>query len=157
MRLLYINIPRLVLIAIFSFMCLIMGKSYFTFAQPEDGTGLTFTNLKVSIAESPALASELVEQAQDISALYEHHIITTALQSMRVLERVKDVPEVTMATNDMANFPSAEHSLYPNYLTKRYSQYQYTVDSNGIVDINTASPAVVCDLEFVENYFESIE
>ena len=157
MRLLCINVPRLVLIAIISFSCLIMGKSHFTFAQPEDGMGLSFTNLKASVAESPASASGLIEQAQDISALYEHHIITTALQSMRVLERVKDVPAVTAATNDMANFPSAEHSLYPHYLTKRYSQYKYTVDSNGIVDINTASPTMVCDLEFVENYLKSIE
>ncbi len=157
MRLLYINVPRLVLIAIISFACLIMGQSYFTFAQPEDGTGLRFANLKVSVAESPALAPDLIEQAQNVSALYEHHIITTALQSMRVLERVKDVPAVTNATNDMANFPSAEHSLYPHYVSKRYSQYKYTVDSNGIVDMNTTSPTMICALEFVENYFESIE
>lgn len=157
MRLLYVNVPRLVLIAIISFSCLILGGSYFTLAQPEDGTELRFTNLKVSAAESPDLASGLIEQVREISALYEHHVIMTALQSMRVLEGVKDVPEVTMATNDMANFPSAEHSLYPHYVTKRFSQYQYTVDSDGIVDINTASPTVVCDLEFVENYFKSLE
>ena len=157
MRFLYINVPRLVLIAIISFSCLIMGKSYFTFAQPEDAMEPSSTNLKASVAASPALVSGLIEQAQEVSALYEHHIITTALQSMRVLERVKDVPAVTMATNDMANFPSAEHSLYPYYVTKRYSQYKYTVDRDGIVDINTASPTVVCDLEFVENYFKSME
>jgi len=136
---------------------LILGKSYFTFAQPEDGTELRLTNLKVSVAESPDLSSGILEQAREISALYEHHVITTALQSMRVLEGVKNVPAVIMATNDMANFPSAEHSLYPHYVTKRFSQYKYTVDSVGIVDINTASPTMVCDLEFVENYLKSIE
>ena len=157
MRFLYINIPRLVLIAIFSFSCLIMGGSYLTFAQPDDGMELSFINLKLSVSESPASALSLIEEAREVSALYEHHIVTTALQSMRVLEGVKDVPAVTAATNDMAIFPSAEHSLYPHYVTKRFSQYKYTVDSDGIVDINTASPTTVCDLELLENYFKSIE
>jgi len=157
MRLLYVNVPRLVLIAIISFSCLILGRSYFTLAQPDYGTELRFTNLGGAVAESPELSSGLIEQARQVSALYELHVLTTALRSMRVLEGVKDVPEVTLSTNDMANFPSAEHSLYPQYVTKRFSQYQYTVDSDGIVDINTAAPTVVCDLEFVENYFKSLE
>lgn len=157
MRILYINVPRLVLIAIISFACLLMGRSYFTLAQPDNSMELSFMNLKMSINESPASALGLIEEAREISALYEHHIITTALQSMRVLERVKDVPAVNIATNDMANFPSAEHSLYPYYVTKRFSQYKYTVESDGIVDVNTASPTTVCDLEFVENYLKSIE
>ena len=157
MRILYINVPRLVLIAIISFAFLIMGGSYFTFAQPDDSMELSFMNLKMSINESPASVLGLIEEAQEVSALYEHHVITTALQSMRVLERVKDVPAINIATNDMASFPSAEHSLYPYYVTKRFSQYEYTVDSDGIVYINTASPTTVCDLEFVENYFKSIE
>ena len=156
MRFLYINVPRLVLIAIIP-LFVILGKSYFTHAQLEDGMELRFTNLKLSVTGSPSLSSSLIEQAREVSALCEHHIITTALQSMRVLEGVKSVPEITTATNDMANFPSAEHSLYPHYVTKRFSQYKYTVDSNGIVDINTATPTVVCDLEFVENYLKSIE
>ena len=157
MKFLYINIPRLVLIAIFSFSCLIMGGSYLTFAQPDDGMELSFMNLKLSVSESPASALTLIKEAREVSALYEHHIVTTALQSMRVLEGVKDVPAVTAATNDMASFPSAEHSLFPQYVTKRFSQYKYTVDSDGVVDVDTASPTMVSDLEFVENYFKSIE
>ena len=157
MRLLYINVPRFVLIAIISLLFLIMGRSHFTFAQTENGMEFSFASLKMSVAERPAVSSGLIEEVQEVSALYEHYIISTALQSMRVIERVKDVPSVSMATNDMAKFPSAEHSLYPHYLTKRYSQFKYTVDSDGIVDIDTTSPTIVCNLEQIENYLNSIE
>ncbi|HET6477882.1 MAG TPA: hypothetical protein VFF92_02245 [Dehalococcoidales bacterium] len=157
MRLLYINVPRFVLIAIISLLFLIMGRSHFTFAQTENGMEFSFVSLKMSVAETPAVSSGLIEEVQEVSALYEHYIISTALQSMRVIERVKDVPSVSMATNDMAKFPSAEHSLYPHYLTKRYSQFKYTVDSDGIVDIDTTSPTIVCNLEQIENYLNSIE
>ena len=157
MRLLYINVPRFVLVAIISLSFLIMGWSHFTFAQTENGMEFSFASLKMSVAERPAVSSGLIGEAQEVSALYEHYIISTALQSMRVIERVKDVPDVSMATNDMAKFPSAEHSLYPHYLTKRYSQFKYTVDSDGIVDIDTTSPTIVCNLEQIENCLNGIE
>ncbi len=157
MRLLYINVPRFVLIAIVSLSFLIMGRSYFTFAQTENGMEFSFASLKMSVAETPAVSSGLIEEVQEVSALYEHYIISAALQSMRVSERVKEMPDVSMATNDMAKFPSAEHSLYPHYLTKRYSQFKYTADSDGIIDIDTTSPTIVCNLEQIENYLNSIE
>ena len=157
MRLLYINVPRFVLIAIVSLTFLIMGRSYFTFAQTDDGMEFSFASLKVSVAETPVVSSSLIEEVQEVSALYEHYIISTALQSMRVIERVKDVPDVSIATNDMANFPSAEHSLYPHYLAKRYSQFKYTADSDGIIDIDTTSPTIVCNLEQIEDSLKYIE
>ena len=157
MRLLYINVPRFVLITIISLSFLIMGRSYFTFAQTENGMEFSFASLKVSLTETPVVSSSLIEEVQEVSGLYEHYIISTALQSMRVIERVKEVPAITVATNDMAKFPSAEHGLYPHYLTKRYSQFKYTVDSDGIVDIDTTSPTIVCNLEQIENYLDSIE
>jgi hypothetical protein len=144
----------LVIISLFS---LILGSSHFTYAQPDDGMGFSFINSKASIAESQALSSGLVEKAQDISALYEHNVISSALQAMRVIEGVKTVPTVSLATNDMANFPSVEHSLYPHYLTKRYSQFKYTVDGAGIVSIDTASPTTVCHFEQIEEYLKYIE
>ena len=157
MRLLYINVPRFVLIAIISLSFLIMGRSYFTFAQTENGMEFSFASLKVSLTETPVVSSSLIEEVQEVSGLYEHYIISAALQSMRVIERVKEVPAITMATNDMTKFPSAEHSLYPHYLTKRYSQFKYTVDSDGIVDIDTTSPTIVCNLEQIENRLNNIE
>ncbi|MBU2535049.1 MAG: hypothetical protein KKD83_02640 [Chloroflexi bacterium] len=157
MRVLFIHVPRVVFIVIISLFFLILGKSYFTFAQAENGMEFSFLNSKMLIAESPALSSSLIEAVQDISARYEHNIITSTLQSMRVIEGVKAVPAVTLATNDMANFPSAEHSLYPHYLTKRYSQFKYTVDRDGIVGIDTASPTIVCDLEQIEDCLKYIE
>jgi len=157
MRFLYINVPRLVLVAIISFFFITVGRSYFTFAQPGDTVEFSLLNFKAPISEPKALSSDLLEEVQEISALYEHYVISTALQSMRVIEKVKDVPAVTLATNDMAMFPSTEHSLYPHYLTKRYSQFQYTVDCNGIVGIDTTSPTTVCHLAQLEDCLQSIE
>lgn len=157
MRVLFINVPRVVFIVIISLFFLIAGRSYFTFAQPDNGMELSFMNSKMSIAESQVLSSSLIETARDVSALYEHNVISSALQAMRVLERVKAVPAVTLATNDMANFPSSEHSLYPHYLTKRYSQFKYTVSGDGIVEIDTASPTMVYNLEKIEDCLKYIE
>ncbi|MGB2815179.1 MAG: hypothetical protein WBC75_08875 [Dehalococcoidales bacterium] len=157
MRILFIKIPRVVFIVIISLLFLILGRSYFTFAQPDNGMEFSFVHSKMSIAESQVLSSSLIETARDISALYEYNVISSALQAMRVLERVKAVPAVTLATNDMSNFPSSEHSLYPHYLTKRYSQFKYTVNGDGIVSIDTASPATVCNLEQTEDRLKYIE
>ena len=157
MRVLFINVPRVVFIVIISLFSLILGSSHFTFAQPDNGMEFSFLNSKMSIAESPVLSSSLIGKAQDVSALYEYNIISSALQAMRVIEGVKAVPAVTLATNDMANFPSAEHSLYPHYLTKRYSQFKYTVDGDGIVGIDTASPTTVCHFEQIEECLKYIE
>ncbi len=157
MRILFINVPRVVFIVIISLFFLILGKSHFTFAQAGDSMEFSFMNSKMSIAESSALSLSLIEAAQDISALYEHNVISSALQAMRVIEGVKAVPAITLATNDMANFPSAEHSLYPHYLAKRYSQFKYTVDGDGIVGIDAASPTMVYHLEQIEDSLKYIE
>ena len=157
MRILYINIPRVVFIVIISLSFLILGRSHFTFAQTDNGMEFSLVNSKMSITESQLLSSSLIETARDISALYEHNVISSALQAMRVLERVKAVPAVTLATNDMANFPSSEHSLYPHYITKRYSQFKYTVNGDGIVDIDTASPTTAYNLEKIEDCLKYIE
>ncbi|MEE9366828.1 MAG: hypothetical protein V3W44_09095 [Dehalococcoidales bacterium] len=157
MRVLFINVPRVVFIVIISLFFLIAGRSYFTYAQPDNGMEFSFMNSKMSIAEPQALSSSLIETVQDISALYEHNVISSALQAMRIIEGVKAVPAVTLATNDMASFPSAGHSLYPHYLTKRYSQFKYTVDGAGIVDIDAASPTTVCNLEQIEDSLKYIE
>ncbi len=157
MRVLFINVPRVVFIVIISLFFLTVGRSYFTFAQSDNGMEFSFMNSKISIAESSALPSSLIEAVQDISALYEHNVISSALQAMRIIEGVKAVPAVTLATNDMANFPSAENSLYPHYLTRRYSQFKYTVDGDGIVGIDNASPTMVCHLEQIEDGLKYIE
>ena len=157
MRVLYIKVPRVGFFVIISLFSLLLGSNHFIFAQPDDNMEFRFMNSKMPIAESPVLSSSLIEAVQDISALYEHNVISSALQAMRIIEGVKAVPAVTLATNDMANFPSAEHSLYPHYLTKRYSQFKYTVDGDGIVGIDTASPTMVYHLEQIEDSLKYIE
>jgi hypothetical protein len=90
-------------------------------------------------AESQSSLGSLIKEVREVSASYEHCVVTNALQSMRVIEGVKEVPAVTVATNDMKNFPSPEHSLYPHYLSKRFSQFAYTVNEDGIVSVDTST------------------
>lgn len=157
MRFLYINVPRVVVIVIISLFFMIAGRSYFTLAQPGQDIEFSLMNSKISLGGAHASSSELIAEVQEVSALYEHYVVSTALQSMRVIDRVKRVPDVTIPTNDMTQFPSAEHSLYPDYVTKRYSQFRYTVDSDGIVDIYTAVPTTVLNLEQIEEGFKYAE
>ena len=157
MKVLYIKVPRVGFFVIISLFCFLLGSNHFTFAQHDNTMELTFMNSNLSAAESQALSSSLVTKAHDVSALYEHNVVSSALQAMRVLEGVKAVPAVNLATNDMAIFPSPEHSLYPHYLAKRYSQFKYTVDVDGIVGIEAASPATVLDIEQIEGCLKYIE
>jgi len=89
-------------------------------------------------AEPDTSLAGLLTEVREVSAAYEHHVVSNALQWMRITEGVKEVRPVTAATNDMQNFPSPEHGLYPHYLSKRFSQFAYTVDKDGIVRVDAS-------------------
>jgi hypothetical protein len=90
-------------------------------------------------AETETSLSGLLTEVREVTASYEHHVVSNALQWMRITEGVKVVRPVRVPTNDMQNFPSPEHSLYPDYLSKRYSQFAYTVNEDGIVRVDVSS------------------
>ena len=101
--------------------------------------------IKTEISRSP---TELIENTQQVAASYECSVIATALQLMRVDRQLVNVPAVSIPTNDMSLFPSKKYCLYPDYLSSRYSQFQYTVKQHGEVTVDT-SP-VTTD-EFITN------
>jgi len=150
MRLVIKNAERIILIAIISFLFIVVEGSSFTFAKPEpDAT--------MARAKTSAVPFDLIKEVREVSATYEHHIVSTALQLMRVTERVKAVPAVTVATNDMGSFPSPNHSLYPDYLAKRFSQFQYTVNDKGIISVDTVVTTTDTQLERIEKWLERLE
>ena len=102
------------------------------------------------MAEASHAAVSLIEDIRGLVATYERNIIATAVQSMRVVEGLRVVPAVTVATNDMASFPSPEYCLFPDYLDRRFSQFQYTVDSNGTVTVDASTATT-------DNFLEKIE
>ncbi|MFC1986360.1 hypothetical protein ACFLWC_05150 [Chloroflexota bacterium] len=83
--------------------------------------------------------------------------MSTALQSMRVEEGLKQTPLVRASTNDMACFPSREHYLFPDYLDKRFSQFKYTVDSKGIVSVDTSWATTDAFLEKIKQLLDRLE
>jgi len=157
MRLLIKNAERIILIAIISLIFIVASGSSFTFAEPEHVLKMPFKGAAVTMAQPSTASVSFMREVCEVSATYEHHIVSTTLQLMRVIEGVKVVPAVTVLTNDMGSFPSPKHSLYPEYLTKRFSQFKYTVTSDGIVSVDSSVATIEAQLEKIEKWLEQIE
>ncbi len=157
MRLVIKNAERIILIAIISFLFIVVEGSSFTFAKPEPVSKIPFKDVIMARAKTSTVSLSFLKEVREVSATYEHHIVSTALQLMRVTERVKAVPAVTVATNDMGSFPSPKHSLYPDYLAKRFSQFQYTVNDKGIISVDTVVTTTDTQLEGIEKWLERLE
>jgi len=157
MRLLIKNAERIILIAVISLIFIVASGSSFTFAKQEPDSEFSFMGMTMTVAKAPSVSSSLMKEVCEVSATYEHHIVSTSLQLMRVIEGVKVVPAVTVLTNDMGSFPSPKHSLYPEYLTKRFSQFKYTVTSDGIVSVDSSVATIEAQLEKIEKWLEQIE
>jgi hypothetical protein len=124
-------------LAVFVFAVGLVGTSL-AFVKPEYAIAAPFRGTATTLLKTTAGAIELIEGARGISANQERKIVSTALQSMRVNDSVKVVPAVTVPINDMALFPSSEYCLFPDYIESRFSQFRYTVDSNGTVVVDTS-------------------
>jgi len=129
---------RVLILAIASCLIIITGGSSYALAQPESTLAAPFKGVAIAAAKTSSGAISLVEDVRSVVAIYERNIVSTSIQSMRVLEGISEVTPVTVPTNDMARFPSPEHPLYPEYLDKRKSQFKYIVDSSGIVTVDTS-------------------
>lgn len=147
---------RVILIVIISLLLIIGGGSSFAVAQPEHTLATPFRGVAITVAETSSAAISLIEDIRGVVATYERNIVSTALQSMRIIEGLRDVPPVTMPTNDMARFPSPEHPLFPDYLDKRNSQFKYTVDSTGTVSVNTSGATTDALLKKIEQLLKRL-
>jgi len=143
-----LKVVAVVLLSIF------VGGTSFAFVNPEHVLATPFRGIAITVSKTVVGAVEFIEIVRGVGATSERKIVSTALQSMRVQESMRIVPAVTIATNDMARFPSQEYCLFPDYLDRRYSQFRYTVNSRGIVNVDT-SWATTDD--FIENIKQLIE
>ena len=87
----------------------------------------------------------------------ERQVISTTVQLMRIDKSVKYLNPVVQPTNDMASFPSLANSLYPDYIDRRYSQFEYTIDGNGIVTVHTDNAATDSLLEKIKELIIHLE
>ena len=147
---------RAVLIAVALVILMVVGGSSFAVAQPEHTLSAPFKGVAITVVEAASAAIGLIEDIRGVVAAYERNIISSTLQSMRVIEGLGQVPAVTVPTNDMARFPSPEHCLFPDYLDRRFSQFKYTVDSRGAVSVDTSGATTDALLEEIEQFLERL-
>jgi len=147
---------RAILIAVISFLSIFLGGTSLAFAQPEHALAAPFKGVAITVTMTSSEAISLIEGIRRLVATYERNIVSTALQSMRVIEGVGEVPPVTVSTNDMARFPSPEHCLFPDYLDKRFSQFKYTVDSNGIVNVDPSGATTDVLLKKIKQWLDRL-
>ena len=148
---------RAVLIPVISLLSILIGGTCFAFTQPQHVLAAPFKSAVIAMTEASAAAVSLIEEVRGVVALYERNIVSATVQSMRVTEGLKVVPAVTVPTNDMARFPSPDHSLYPDYLDKRFSQFRYTVDSEGMVRVDKSTATTDAFLERIKQTLSQLE
>ena len=113
--------------------------------------------IAITLTQASAGAISLIEDVRGVAATYERQIVSAALQAMRVEEDLKEFPPVPESTNDMMRFPSPEHRLFPGYLDKRFTQFKYTVDSKGIVSVDTSWATTDAFLEKIKQLLDRLE
>ena len=143
-----LRVVAIVLLSIF------VGGTSFAFVNPEHVLAAPFRGVAITVSKTVVGAVELIEVVRGVGATSERKIVSTVLQAMRIQEGMTIVPAVTVPTNDMACFPSQEFCLFPDYLDKRFSQFRYTVNSKGIVNVDTSWAATD---DFIENIKQLIE
>lgn len=143
-------------VAIFLFAVLVGGTTL-AFVNPEHALASPFREVAITLTKTASGAIGLIEDIRGVAASSERKVVSTALQSMRVDKGLKWVPEVTVSTNDMASFPSQGYSLFPDYLENRLSQYKYTVDSKGVVSIDTAGATTDAFIGNIKQILERLE
>jgi len=131
-------VQRVALIAAVLLLLVIAQGASLAFAKPEHTLATPLQDIATTIMDASSEAINLIEDIKRLVAPYERNIISTALHSMRSVEGLSEVPPITIPTNDMTCFPSTEHPLFPEYVDKRFSQFDYTVDSNGIISVHTS-------------------
>jgi len=141
---------RAVLIAAISLILIFVGGTSFASVKPEHPLATPFKSEAITVLETSSEAIDLIDDISRVVATYERNIVSTMLQSMRVIEGSREVPPLIVPTNDMARFPSAEYPLFPEYVEKRFSQFKYTVDNNGIVSVDASGATTDAFLEKIE-------
>lgn len=148
---------QVVLAVAIALLLILSGGTSLAFAKPEHVLATPFKGIAITLTKASAGAIDLIEDVRGIVALYERSIVSTALQSMRVDAGLKQITPLVVSTNDMACFPSQEHPLFPDYLETRFSQFSYTVDSNGTVYVDTSWATTDTFLEKIKQLLDRLE
>ena len=150
-------LQRVVLRVCIPLLAILIVGTAFTFIKPEYAVAAPFKGIAITLARTTAGAIELIEGTRGIAAAQERKIVSTALQCMRIDEGLKFVPSMTVPINDMSCFPSSEYGLFPDYLEGQFSQFRYTVDSKGIVSVDTSWATTDSFIDNIKKLIERLE
>ncbi len=125
-------VTALVVIVVF------VGGTSLAFVRPQSALAAPFRGIAEMLAQVTVVADDIIDDARGVAAGYERQTVSSALQAMRVIDGITTVTPVVTPTNDMSAFPSAANPLYPEYLDRRYSQFNYTVSAHGNVTLDTS-------------------
>jgi len=150
-------IRTVVIGTIIIFSSLVITGTTIVFAKPEHTLAAPFKGVAISVTKASAGAIGLIEEVRGIVAIYESKIVSTAVHSIRIDEKLERVPVVISATNDMAHFPSTEYPLFPEYLDTRYSQFRYTIDTKGIVSVDKSGTTTDAFLNRITQFISRLE
>jgi len=147
---------RVVSAAAIAVLAIVFGGTALAFAKPEHALATPFKGIAITLTKASVEAISLIDDVRGVTATHEHQIVSTALQAMRVEEGLKEIAPVSEYTNDMMRFPSQEHCLFPSYVNKRFTQFKYTVDSKGIVSVDTSWATTDAFLEKIKQLLERL-
>ncbi|MFC2006657.1 J domain-containing protein [Chloroflexota bacterium] len=94
------------LAAIIAIFLILFSGTSLALAKPEHTLATPFKGIAITLTKAASDAIVLIEDARGIVAMHERSIISTALQSMRSEESLKQITPVVVSTKDMACFPS---------------------------------------------------
>lgn len=133
-----------------------VGGTSLAFARPQSALAAPFRGIAEMFTQVTVAATAIIDDARGVAAGHERQTVSSALQAMRVLDKVTAVTPVTTPTNDMSGFPSAANPLYPEYLDRRYSQFNYTVSTHGNVTIDTSVATSDTFLERIMGWLDEL-
>lgn len=126
------------------------------FASPENALAAPFRGIVEMLAQMTVVAVDIIDDVRGIAAGYERQTVSSALQAMRVVDGISQVTPVSVPTNDMSGYPSAATPLYPEYLDRRYSQFNYTVSVDGNVTVDTSVATTAAFVERVKGWIAEL-
>ena len=133
------------------------GGTFLAMTKPASALATPFKGVATIVLEISSETTKLIDLAFTGVAEHERSTVVSMLNWMKGTRDLKEIPPVTVATNDMASFPSPEHPLFPEYVDKRFTQFKYTIDNNGVVIVDRSETMTRAIIKKIEQLLQQIE
>ncbi len=152
-----VELRRVIIILAAAAVLAVFSGTSFAMAQPSNEISKIFKYPAIFTLRTGHHIIELFEVVRATAANYERNIIQTAVNSMRVIDNIEVIRPTTEYTNDMAAFPSLQNPVFPQYLDKRFSQYRYTINEFGILEVDASTATTARLLRNITSIIRELE